>query len=255
MKWIEVYDHIAPMYDRVRGAPPSNEQLQAVIGELTGCHTILDAGVGTGRFAVPLQAHGFEVVGVDFSIGMLLQARTKGIGRLVRGDISHLPFRDQAIDAVFVTHVLHHVPDLLPVFREFGRVARRAVMMMFQDAPDPCVAGLWKSLYKRYRDLAAEKGYALKPVERYEHSLEEISAIVHPRTLRVVPGVPPVGLTFENRLDLFYTGQIPLQMHTEITHQLKEEDTVDSSEWAHPQNTQIGIWDPRTLLASAQTPS
>ena len=70
------FDSAAEFYDKTRG--PSGhvmEQLiKTLIYELVGYRTILDAGVGTGRFAEPLQENGLEVVGIDIAKKMISKA-------------------------------------------------------------------------------------------------------------------------------------------------------------------------------------
>src|ERR1700691_901492 len=95
------FDFIAPTYDETR-RPPSCEELTALAGLLSGWRIVLDAGVGTGRFALPLVAHGFEPVGVDVSIEMMRRARAKGMSRLIQADILHLPLAEAAVDAAFM---------------------------------------------------------------------------------------------------------------------------------------------------------
>ena len=41
------FDRIAPVYDETR-QPPSEQELEALVGLLNGCRTVLDAGVGPG---------------------------------------------------------------------------------------------------------------------------------------------------------------------------------------------------------------
>ncbi len=123
------FDRIAPVYDETR-PPPSEEEVRALAEILTGCRTILDAGVGTGRFAIPLHAHDFDVLGVDLSLGLMRRARAEGITRLVRADLTQLPFPSKVVDAAFMAHVLQLVPDPRPVLRELGRVARHRVVIV-----------------------------------------------------------------------------------------------------------------------------
>ena len=75
------------VYDETR-EPLTEEALDEAASILSddGCRRILEVGIGTGRIAVPLQQRGFEIVGVDFSKGMLMKARKKGIEDLVMGD-------------------------------------------------------------------------------------------------------------------------------------------------------------------------
>lgn len=86
---------------------------------------ILDVGCGTGellrrmRAALPRD----DVVGFDFSAGMLQRAAAKQCAvRLVRGDAGHLPFRDASIDVITSTEAFHWFPDQDQALREFRRV-------------------------------------------------------------------------------------------------------------------------------------
>lgn len=65
---------------------------------------VLDLACGAGRHARALFAAGRDVVGLDLSADLLARARSADearlAGRLVRGDVRHLPFRAGAFDAV-----------------------------------------------------------------------------------------------------------------------------------------------------------
>jgi predicted TPR repeat methyltransferase len=54
-----------------------------LIKELTGYRNILDVGVGTGRFAKPLQNHKLNIVGIDIARRMLEKATAKGVRNLL----------------------------------------------------------------------------------------------------------------------------------------------------------------------------
>lgn len=73
---------------------------------------------------------------VDLSIVALQEAQKKlgDRGIYVLGDVTNLPFHDDAIDAVISNHVLYHVPadEQAKAFRELWRVTRpggRAVVV------------------------------------------------------------------------------------------------------------------------------
>ena len=120
------YDSIADEYDATRDSA-SPEEVEALVRALGGCTSILDVGVGTGRFAAPLSGAGYVVTGVDLSRRMLLKARDKGLDRLLLGDAYALPFSDKSFDAAIIIHVLHVVVDWATVVREIGRVTRGPV--------------------------------------------------------------------------------------------------------------------------------
>lgn len=91
---------------------------------------VVEAGCGTGRNTAWIGPRARSVVGLDFSDGMLAQARTRVAApsvRFVRHDLrERWPLDDATADAVIIMLVLEHVEHLAPVFREAARVLRRA---------------------------------------------------------------------------------------------------------------------------------
>jgi len=67
------FDRLAEIYDKTRGLPhvTMEKVVRVLVNGLKECGNILDAGVGTGRFAKPLQDLGFKVVGIVVSTTML----------------------------------------------------------------------------------------------------------------------------------------------------------------------------------------
>jgi ubiquinone/menaquinone biosynthesis C-methylase UbiE len=87
---------------------------------------LLDLGCGTGRFSA-LFAERFpvRVVGLDPSRGMLNAAAgtPKNLAyAAARGE--SLPLRDRSCDVVWLSHVIHHVPDPETCARELRRVIK-----------------------------------------------------------------------------------------------------------------------------------
>jgi len=105
--------------------------LRGLGGEWEGCRSVLDVPCGTGRFASNLVGAGKWSVGADLSAGMLSKAREKGAEHVVRTDALRLGFADASFDVVMSIRFLFHVPRELrvEVLREFGRVARRFVVV------------------------------------------------------------------------------------------------------------------------------
>ncbi len=131
------FDRLAGVYDSTRwsGVPPEvmKNLLKAMKEVFAGCGTILDVGVGTGRFAVYLNDSGFEVVGIDVSLSMMGKAREKRVRSLVRADAHHLPFRDRVFDGAIMIHVLHLVSDWVQVVGEVARVTGRVIVSVDID--------------------------------------------------------------------------------------------------------------------------
>jgi len=99
----------------------------AVLQELRAVQPtrLLDVGCGTGMLTSRLGAElGAELVtGVDFSLGMLEQARarTDRVG-WAQGDALRLPVASGSVDAVLSTEAFHWFPDHDAALREFARV-------------------------------------------------------------------------------------------------------------------------------------
>jgi len=133
------FDRAVDIYDATRSLPP--EVMAEVVKGLSAalrrhdCHRILDVGVGTGRFASPLEDLGFKVAGVDVSIEMLKRARSKSVGNLARGDARRLPFKDKSFDAVLMNHVLHLIEEWREALGEIRRVARNALFSITDIFP------------------------------------------------------------------------------------------------------------------------
>ena len=93
-----------------------------------GCR-LLDAGCGTGQFALAFAERGCRVVGVDLSPAMIARARSHADERSVEqsvewreGDLTHLADADATFDAVHARVSLQFVPDPAAALREFRRV-------------------------------------------------------------------------------------------------------------------------------------
>jgi ubiquinone/menaquinone biosynthesis C-methylase UbiE len=250
------FDQIAPVYDETR-RPPFAEELLTLAELFTGCRTVLDAGIGTGRFAVPLRAQHFEVVGIDLSLGMMRRARAKGFRALVRADVRRLPFLDRVVDAAFMAHVLQLIPDPRLVLQELGRVARRAVVIQLPEWSEGHRTNAWRELRERYRELAAELGYSLAMRgKRYRHTLEELSAIAPPKAVRVVSRPPPTVSNIEERFarwgaQEFGRGRVPPEVHAEIVRRLRAERSIDPSVWTRPREVRFVAWDPVDIERTA----
>ena len=138
-RWAAVYDHDA------NPLPPLEEPMvDAMIGEVAGL-AVLDLGCGTGRHALRLAAAGAKVTGVDFSEGMLAQARGKagdmGV-RFVAQDLHcPLPFEAATFNAVVSGLVLEHLRD---VDGFFGQIAR-----MLKPRGRAVVTGMHPAMFLR----------------------------------------------------------------------------------------------------------
>src|SRR5579862_1113379 len=121
------FDRIADRYEASRYIPPSVLHAAAALISADFLHgsggSLLDVGVGTGRFARALREVGVPTVGLDVSANMLRQAADKApCTPLVCGDARHLPFGHAAFGGALIVHVMHLVEDWRSVLRDIRRV-------------------------------------------------------------------------------------------------------------------------------------
>jgi SAM-dependent methyltransferase len=128
------YDLWAATYDTTDNPVVAMDQRHALrtLAPRAG-ERVLDAGCGTGRHLRALLAAGCQVMGADFSGGMLAVARERAPGALLtRADLQgSLPFRDRVFDAVLCALVGEHLTDLPALFRELARVLADGGRMAF----------------------------------------------------------------------------------------------------------------------------
>jgi demethylmenaquinone methyltransferase/2-methoxy-6-polyprenyl-1,4-benzoquinol methylase len=92
--------------------------------ELSPGQRVLDLAAGTATSSAALAQTGADVVGCDFSLGMLRAAKPHDGVALVAGDALRLPFADGAFDAVTISFGLRNTADLDLALRELLRVTR-----------------------------------------------------------------------------------------------------------------------------------
>lgn len=86
---------------------------------------ILDVACGTGTSSRAMRAAGADVVGLDFSEGMLDVARRTGSDiEFVAASATELPFADDSFDAATISFGLRNVDHPETALREMARVVR-----------------------------------------------------------------------------------------------------------------------------------
>jgi malonyl-CoA O-methyltransferase len=134
-RWALVYDHDANPLQALE-----EPYMRCEVGYPHGL-AVLDLGCGTGRHSLWLAQAGANVTAVDFSLGMIEEARRKpgaeGI-QFVQHDLHEtLPFESGQFDVVVSGLVLEHLRDLDAFFIEAKRVLRpggRAVVSAMHPA-------------------------------------------------------------------------------------------------------------------------
>jgi ubiquinone/menaquinone biosynthesis C-methylase UbiE len=136
------YDRWAAIYESDANPLQALEApvVRAAIGDV-GRRSVLDLGCGTGRHTVWLVEAGASVTAVDFSEGMLAEARRKpGMEsvRFIAHDLHEpLPIANDCFDLVVSGLVLEHLRDVENFYAQVARVLKpggRAVVSAMHPA-------------------------------------------------------------------------------------------------------------------------
>ncbi|MCU1691177.1 MAG: ubiE [Frankiales bacterium] len=151
-----MFDEVAAKYDRTNTVlslgldrtwrTAVNEALDLQPGE-----RVLDLAAGTATSSAALARTGADVVGCDFSLGMLrvgAAAGHEGV-ELVAGDALRLPFRDAAFDAVTISFGLRNTADRDLALRELLRVTRPGGRLVVCEFSSPTWAP-FRTVYVNY---------------------------------------------------------------------------------------------------------
>lgn len=149
------FDQVANIYDKTRELPPNimKQVIEAFAREIEGYKTVLDLGVGTGRFAKPLQEQGFRIIGIDISREMLRKAQDKRTDNLLLGEACQLPFKDSAFQIALCIHILHLISDWKVALGEICRVTTEELASITHTRMNPISEAYEKMLRKRGYDL------------------------------------------------------------------------------------------------------
>ncbi len=85
--------------------------------------SVLEVGCGDGSVLGALAREGWNVQGIDVSSSGVLAAQGRGLVAQVF-DGERLPFDDQSIDLLVMTHVVEHLENPRAMLRESSRVAK-----------------------------------------------------------------------------------------------------------------------------------
>lgn len=103
---------------------------------------ILDGAVGLGQLAVRMQQRGYRVLGIDYSFEAALHVRRTSTIPAVVGDMTRMPFRNGAFDAVTTGETLEHLDGDAAAAAEIARVLRDGGTCI---ATVPALQSLWSA--------------------------------------------------------------------------------------------------------------
>jgi SAM-dependent methyltransferase len=231
------FDRVAGVYDATRGLPPPVVASVADrLARLIGTERTLELGVGTGRWARPLEERGVLLVGIDLSREMLRVARAKGFARPVQADARRLPFRDRTFDGALAVHILHLVYDVPGVLREISRVDGGMLRSVLEhDTERPDIVGA-------YRAAVAAEGVRSEPPGIGERTIAVEFPPDRLRDATTFHARAPASLRIDElRARTFqYTWSVPAEVHARVVAGLARE--FDGQEQTRETRVEIAEW-------------
>jgi len=164
----QLYDTIGKAYSDYRRPDP---RIAAAIKNALGdAQSLVNVGAGAGSY----EPTDRKVIAVEPSPVMIAQ-RLPGAAPVVRASAMALPFDDDEFDAALAIFTVHHWPDQPRGLREMSRVARRCIILTWDNQH----AGMW--LTRDYFPEIVENGQAIcPPMESYNQAFEQIRIVSVP---------------------------------------------------------------------------
>jgi SAM-dependent methyltransferase len=138
---------------------------------------LLDAGCGSGQFALALAERGALVTGVDLSPEMIRLARDNAarLGeqvpvRWIEGTVDDVPLPSGSMDAIHARMVLPFVPDIPEALREFRRVLRPGGRLLASTAGP--LSPIYRDSWRRHLHETTGCNYLVPwELERLVHAI------------------------------------------------------------------------------------
>ncbi len=179
-----MFDDVAARYDLTNavlslGLDRTWRRAVSAALDLRPGQRVLDLAAGTATSSAALARSGAEVVGCDFSLGMLRVGQAAGHAgvALVAGDALRLPFADASYDAVTISFGLRNTSDPDAALRELLRVTKPGGRLVVCEFSSPTFAP-WRTVYVEYlmRLLPAVARRVSSDPEAYVYLAESIRA-------------------------------------------------------------------------------
>ena len=142
--------------------PRHEHRLAMIVREVRGLPSgarILDAAVGLGQLATRMSAVGYRVFGIDAALEAAVHVRRTSAVPTVVGDLTRMPFRTGAFDAVTSGETLEHLDDDAAAAREIGRIVRQGGVCI---ATVPALQSLWSASDDYYEH---RRRYSRRPLK------------------------------------------------------------------------------------------
>jgi demethylmenaquinone methyltransferase / 2-methoxy-6-polyprenyl-1,4-benzoquinol methylase len=203
-----MFDRIAGVYDLMNSVMTAGlhhrwRERAADLARVGPGTRALDVATGTGDLALALARRGGEVVGSDFSEGMLDRARQKSSAvRWEQGNALALPYEDASFDAATVGFGARNFSVLEDGLREMVRVVRpggRVVVLEITTPTRPPLSTFFSLWFDRVvpvlgRLSGERQAYSYLPssVKRFPGP-QELGAMLHGLGLRDVRWILTAG--------------------------------------------------------------
>jgi ubiquinone/menaquinone biosynthesis C-methylase UbiE len=209
------FDRVADIYDRTRSLPDEamTRLVKALASELDGCKGILDVGVGTGRFALPLQKAGLDVIGIDISRKMISKAQDKRVRNLMFADARLLPFKQKAFDVAISVHLLHLISNWQLTLVEICRVTRSFLVSLSYANKEP-VGEAYDQLLRRY-------GYERHRLGKSERELKDVVAPAKCVPVTAYETLSDVSLANFAQRTSSSQWEIPVEVNQKVVDELR----------------------------------
>jgi|WetSurSiteA1Bulk_404760.scaffolds.fasta_scaffold40899_1 ubiquinone/menaquinone biosynthesis C-methylase UbiE len=135
--------------------------------------SILDVGIGTGRFSGILKEKSLGIYGLDLSEKMLKQTRTT-LGkdaRLVLGNAESMPFKNECFDGLVCIRVFQYFGNPKKAMEEFSRVCKTNSLIVFSICNKNSLLGLGRMISNVFKSkctgwIDVAKLYAFKEIRK-----------------------------------------------------------------------------------------
>jgi ubiquinone/menaquinone biosynthesis C-methylase UbiE len=122
---------------------------------------ILDIGCASGGYVNELLKRGYNVYGIDLFLRPIQKSITN---RLILGDATDLPFRENSFDTILLFNVLEHVDDI-KVLSEVYRVCKQNIVFSVPNQKEVEI-GYYGLTYHPYVDVTHLRYYTPQSIKK-----------------------------------------------------------------------------------------
>ena len=155
---------------------------------------VLDFGCGTGNYTCAVKKLTNAVVyGVEPSDGMREKAMVKGADIVfLKGDHMEIPVDDASIDLLYMTDVIHHVPDLRAMFRAFNRVLKpQGLVCILTESHAQIASRFWSAYFPATVPAEQERYPDIDTIRRAAQdcglTVHALDTTDHPHQIQITP--------------------------------------------------------------------